>query len=65
MCPEGFPVAVLPLWHEAHEPATTPVWLNLAPPNDCVLWQVSQLSCVGIWLAGLTVLEREMRRPLV
>ena len=30
MCPDGFPRAVVPLWHVPQLPGVTPVWLNVA-----------------------------------
>ena len=44
----GLPRAVAPLWQVAHEPGTTPVWLNVAPVKLVVLlWHVSHAAVVA------------------
>jgi hypothetical protein len=58
MCVADLPGAVLPLWHVAQVPATTPVWLNLAPTKVRVVWHVSQLNWVGTCWTVLTTLPR-------
>ena len=54
-CPAGFPVAVLPSWHEA-QPVVTPSCVKLAPANVVVdLWQLSHGALVAIWPEDLPV----------
>ena len=48
-----FPFAVTPLWQVAQLPGLTPEWLNEAGVHAEVLWQVSQLCVVAMWLAFL------------
>ena len=64
MWPEGLPEEIVPLWHEAQVPVTTPVWLNLAPANDLVVWQVSQAAWVGRCCWGFTTLFCAIRKPV-
>ena len=47
------PVAVVPLWQVEHEPAVTPLWLNVAGVQALVRWQASQDCVVGRWFVGL------------
>ena len=49
------PVAVEPLWHVAHEPAVTELWLKVAGFHARFVWQVSQACEVGTWAALLPV----------
>ena len=65
MCVLVLPLVMVPLWHVAQDPAVTPTWSNLAPANDFVLWQVSQVCCVGMWVVGSTTFERARREPLM
>ena len=50
----GLPVALVPLWQEAHAPVT-PAWLNATLVHVLVLWQLSQPAVVAMWLVGLPV----------
>jgi hypothetical protein len=43
-CPEGFPAVMLPLWQLLQLLLLTPTWSNRAPPNELVVWQLSQVS---------------------
>ena len=52
---DGFPVAIVPLWHVAQEPAVTPLWLNVAGIQAVVRWHASQLCVVGRWFDGFPV----------
>ena len=44
------PRAVTPLWQVAQLPGLTLAWLNEAGVHAAVLWQVSQLWLVAMWL---------------
>lgn len=48
------PLALAPLWQEAHDPGVTPVWLKAAPEKvEVDLWQLSQAAVVCICPLGL------------
>ena len=49
------PVAVVPLWQVAHVPGAMPVWFMVAGFQPAVLWQLSQVCVVRMWLADLPV----------
>lgn len=51
-CVAVLPEAKDPLWHVAHDPATTPVWPNGAGFHAVFVWQESHCSVVT-WLVGL------------
>lgn len=53
ICPEGLPLAAVPLWQLAQLPAATLEWLNLAGVQADVLWQLSQGAEVAMWPDGL------------
>jgi hypothetical protein len=46
-------LVVVPLWHDAHEPGLTPVWLNVAGIQAVVRWQLSHACVVGTCVGGL------------
>ena len=54
-CVEGFPWAVLLLWHFAQLPGATPLWVKKAGLQLVVRWQLLQLAEVGRWFVGLNV----------
>ena len=41
------------MWQVRHEPAVTPLWLNVAGSHAVVRWQASQDCVVGKWFDGL------------
>jgi hypothetical protein len=43
----GLPLALVPLWHVAQVPGTTPVCENVAGIQAVVRWQVSQEAVVA------------------
>lgn len=60
----GFPEVVMPLWQVAQLPGATLAWLNFAPTNDWLLWQLSQAWVVVMWRIGITMLAPARRAPL-
>src|SRR5215468_10433949 len=50
----GLPVALVPLWHVAHEPGATLAWLNVAGFHAVVRWQVSHCAVVVMCVVGFT-----------
>ena len=63
MCACGLPPACWPLWQEAHVPRETPAWFMRAPVKVRVVWQLSQVCVLTMWLALLTTLPRASRAP--
>jgi hypothetical protein len=58
----GFPLAMLPLWHEKHAPGAIATWEKRAPTHVTEeRWQASQDSAVWTCRAGLLVVA--MRLP--
>ena len=55
MWPEGFPVAMLPLWQVEQVPGVPPDWLNVAGIQPVVRWHESQLWLVGTCPEGFPV----------
>jgi hypothetical protein len=52
-CVGDFPLALVPLWQEAHEPGVTSAWLKVAGTQPLVRWQESQAAVVAMWVDGL------------